>query len=42
MLNVKPQKISQIKSEIIDGKKCLIIPVDDNEQAKVNGVDTIL
>ena len=42
VLNVKPQKISQIKSEIIDGKKCLIIPVDDNEQAKVNGVDTIL
>ena len=42
VLKVKPQKVPQIKSQIIDGKKCIIIPIDDNEQANVNGVDTLL
>lgn len=42
VLKVKPQKVPQIKSQIIDGKKCIIIPIDDNEQANVNGVNTIL
>lgn len=42
ILNVKPQKVSEIKSEIINGQKCIVIPVKENEQAKVNGVDTIL
>ncbi|WP_026889492.1 DUF4317 domain-containing protein [Clostridium beijerinckii] len=42
VLHVKPQKVSQIKSQIIDGKKCIIIPIDDDEQAKVNGVNALL
>lgn len=42
VLHVKPQKVAQIKSQIIDGKKCIIIPMDDNEQAKVNGVNAVL
>lgn len=42
VLKVKPQKVPQIKSQIIDGQKCIIIPIDDNEQANVNGVDTLL
>lgn len=42
ILQVKPQKVSQIKSQIIDGKKCIVIPIDENEQANVNGVDTLL
>ncbi|MDD6795049.1 MAG: DUF4317 domain-containing protein [Clostridiaceae bacterium] len=42
VLHVKPEKVQQIKSEIIDGKKCIIIPMEDNEQANVNGVDTAL
>jgi hypothetical protein len=42
VLHVKPQKVAQIKSQIIDGKKCIIIPMDDNEQANVNGVSTLL
>jgi hypothetical protein len=41
VLHVKPQKVAQIKSQIIDGQKCIVIPVDDNEQANVNG-DTLL
>lgn len=39
VLNVKPQKISQIKSQIIDGKKYILIPVDNNEQTAINGID---
>ena len=42
ILKVNPEKVPQIKSEIIDGKKCIIIPLDENEQAKVNGIDTAL
>lgn len=42
VLHVKPQKVAQIKSQIIDGKKCIIIPMDDNEQANVNGVKASL
>lgn len=36
VLKVKPEKKSQIKSELIDGKNCIIIPVDDNEHAVIN------
>lgn len=42
VLKVKPEKVEQIKYQIIDGKKYLVIPVDDDEQANVNGVDRIL
>jgi hypothetical protein len=42
VLQVKPQKVTQIKTQIIDGQKCIVIPVDDDEQAKVNGVNTLL
>ena len=42
VLHVKPQKVTQIKSQIIDGKKCIVIPMDDDEQANVNGVTTLL
>lgn len=42
ILKVNPQKVSQIKSQIIDGQKYIVIPIDDNEQANVNGVDTLL
>lgn len=37
VLQVKPEKTPYIKSEIIDGRKYLIIPVAENEQIKVNG-----
>lgn len=38
ILNVKPEKVDQISSQIIDGKKCLVIPINENEHATVNGV----
>ena len=42
ILQVKPEKIPQIKSQIIDGQKCIVIPINDNEQATVNGLDDLI
>jgi hypothetical protein len=42
ILQVKPEKISQIKSQIIDGQKCIVIPINDNEQTTVNGIDNLI
>ncbi|MDU2671676.1 MAG: DUF4317 domain-containing protein [Clostridium sp.] len=42
VLQVKPEKIPQIKSQIIDGKKFILIPIDEDEQTTVNGVDNLL
>ena len=40
ILRVKPEKVPQIKSQMIDGRKCLVIPMEENEHAAVNGVNT--
>ncbi len=40
VLRVKPEKAPQIRSQIIDGQKCLIIPMAENEHAAINGVNT--
>ena len=42
VLQVKPEKVSQIKSEVINGQKCIVIPINDDEQAKVNGLDDLI
>lgn len=40
ILRVKPEKVGQIHSDVINGKKCLIIPMEEDEHATVNGVNT--
>lgn len=40
VLRVKPEKAAQIKSQIINGEKCLVIPMKENENATINGVNT--
>lgn len=42
VLQVKPEKIPQIKSQIIDGQKCIVIPINENEQTTVNGLDDLI
>ena len=42
VLQVKPEKIPQIKSQIIDGQKCIVIPINEDEQATVNGLNDII
>lgn len=42
VLQVKPEKIEQIKSQIIDGQKYIVIPINDDEQTTVNGQDDLI
>ncbi len=41
ILKVKPDKVDQIRSEIIDGHNCLIVPIDDDEHAAINGIQKL-
>lgn len=38
ILRVKEEKMQQITSKVIDGKKCIVIPMEENEQADVDVV----
>ena len=40
VVRVKPQKVQEITSQIIEGKKCIIIPLEENESMNINGVET--
>ncbi|MCR5271397.1 MAG: DUF4317 domain-containing protein [Lachnospiraceae bacterium] len=40
IVRVKPEKVVEIKSDTIDGRKCLIIPMDEDEFLNVNGKNT--
>jgi hypothetical protein len=40
ILRVKPEKVPEIHSQIIDGRKCIVIPMGEDEHAAVNGVNT--
>ena len=42
VLKVKPSKASLIKAETIDDQKYIMIPIEDYEQLKVNGIETRL
>jgi hypothetical protein len=37
VLHVNPIKLQEIKTQMIDGRKCIIVPINDNEQATING-----
>ncbi|MBR4026214.1 MAG: DUF4317 domain-containing protein [Lachnospiraceae bacterium] len=38
VLHVKPEKVATIETTLINGKKCLIIPIEEEEQIAMNGV----
>ena len=40
ILRVQPEKAEQIKSQVIAGQKCLVIPMEEDEHAAINGVNT--
>ena len=42
VLHVKPEKVEEITTEFIQGRKCLIIPVDEDEEIKVNGLTDLI
>ncbi|MBQ2924499.1 MAG: DUF4317 family protein, partial [Anaerotignum sp.] len=37
ILTVSPEKLPVIKTEVINGKKCIIIPLEEDEKAMING-----
>ena len=37
---MKPDKAEQVKAQMIDGQKYLLIPMEDDEHINLNGVDT--
>jgi hypothetical protein len=41
VLRVKDDKMEHIKSQVIDGVKCVIIPIEEDEHVNVNGVTLI-
>ncbi|MEG0372204.1 MAG: DUF4317 family protein, partial [Clostridium sp.] len=42
ILQVKPEKVPQIKSQIINGQKCIVIPINEDEQTTINGIDGLI
>ncbi len=42
ILRVTPEKVNQISSQIINGKKCIVIPMEEHEHAKVNGLTNLI
>lgn len=42
VLHVKPEKLHTVKTEVINGQRCIIIPIDDDEQATINGLEDLL
>lgn len=37
MLRVAPQKAGQITTQVIGGRRCIVIPMDEHEHASING-----
>lgn len=38
VLHVKPEKLPMIKTTIIDGQRCIVVPMNEDEQVTINGV----
>ena len=36
-VHIQPEKTERIYTTIMDGRKCLVIPIEEDEQAMVNG-----
>ena len=37
VVKVTPEKVEEIHTAFVDGKRCLVIPMKENEEAKING-----
>lgn len=38
-LHVPQERASRIRADVVDGQKCLLIPLEEGEHARINGVD---
>lgn len=39
ILTVSPEKLPAITTEVINGKKCIVIPLEEDERATINGTE---
>ncbi len=37
IVKVRPDKVEDITTAFVDGKRCLVIPMDEDEEARING-----
>ena len=37
VVKVNPEKAEEIHTAFVDGKRCLVIPMEEDEEAKING-----
>lgn len=37
VVKVTPEKVKEIHTAFVDGKRCLVIPMEEDEEAKING-----
>ncbi len=42
VLHVNPNKLPTVKTEMINGRRCLVIPMEDNEKFTINGKDDLI
>lgn len=42
VLRVSEQKAERVRAGVVDGQRCLLIPLEEGESASINGVDTVL
>ena len=38
-LHVPQERASRIRADVVDGQKCLLIPLEEGEHARINGVE---
>lgn len=42
ILRVKAEKVGDIRTQVIDGQKYMVIPLDDDDQVRINGEDDLI
>lgn len=42
VLQVKAEKLDSIKTEVINGQRCIVVPINDDEQATINGIEDLI
>lgn len=40
IVKVRPEKVEEITTAFVDGKRCLVIPIKEDEEARINGETT--
>ena len=42
MLRVPEERAERVHTGVVEGQKCLLIPIEEGESASINGVDQTL